>query len=266
MLDEITKRIILGGQRIHMERDYVNQSYQKLRDSVTKGDFGSGLYHLVPGIIEAASIPVMEKFVPRVKLAVYYDLLERRLAELPGDPHPDTLARLATEVSDHVDNAFGEMVKDNLHWSRPMRDVLSAAMLSPTWNIGSFRGFAGAVTDVRKFAPNQRTLLTYQDGIDSKGHPIYKTVSEHWLSLRLGWAIGVLLMAAYLSNLYQWLLHGQGPQGRVPPPGQRGQAPHAAWVREGLVFLLPPAPLVRRDHGRPQARAGAGHHRGRDPE
>jgi N12 class adenine-specific DNA methylase/2'-5' RNA ligase len=211
MLDEITKRIILGGQRIHMERDYVNQSYQKLRDSVTKGDFGSGLYHLVPGIIEAASIPVMEKFVPRVKLAVYYDLLERRLAELPGDPHPDTLARLATEVSDHVDNAFGEMVKDNLHWSRPMRDVLSAAMLSPTWNIGSFRGFAGAVTDVRKFAPNQRTLLTYQDGIDSKGHPIYKTVSEHWLSLRLGWAIGVLLMAAYLSNLYQWLLHGQGP-------------------------------------------------------
>jgi hypothetical protein len=208
MLDSEIQRIILGGQRIHMERDYSTQSWQQLKDAL-KGEgmqrvFG-GLYHLVPGVLEMVSVPVMEWFVPKVKLGVFLTRVERRLAALPGDPTLETLRQICTEESDYVDNAFGEMVKDNLHWNRILTDVLQSAMLSPTWNIGSFRGFAGGIASLPRAAGYKRKMLGY---IDEKGKR--QEVPEGRISSSLGWLIGVLVFAAYISSLYQ-LAHGQGP-------------------------------------------------------
>lgn len=205
MLNAVTRNIILGGQRIRMESDYSNHSLQKLRDSLQKAEWAGTLYHLVPAVVESLSIPVMEWYVPRIKLGVYLDRIERRLDDLPGDPTFETLQRICTEESDHVDNAFGEMVKDNLHWSRILRDVLQVAMLSPTWNLGSVRGFSGGVSDLKRLMPSQRRQYEYTDDAGVK-----HTVSEPMISVRTAWAIGVLVMLAYTSNLYQ-IAHGAGP-------------------------------------------------------
>lgn len=204
MINELTRQIILGGQRIHMERDYSNQSLLKLRDAITMHRWGGTLYHLVPGVLEAMSVPVMEWLVPRVKLGAYLDRIERRLAALPGDPDFETFQRIATEESDQVDNAFGEMVKDNLAWPRALHHALQGAMVSPMWNLGSLRGAGGGVKDLQRLIPGRRRKESYT-GPDGKPG----SQDEAIISARTAWMLGILVMAAYTAELYQ-RTHGAG--------------------------------------------------------
>jgi hypothetical protein len=74
-----------------------------------------GLAH-VPAAIELLAKPVMEWWVPRLKLAAFMDLARMELRDLGPKPDPLEAAKVLGRAWDSIDNRFGELIYDNIFW------------------------------------------------------------------------------------------------------------------------------------------------------
>lgn len=112
--------------------------------------------------LEMASVPIMNKLVPRLKLAAFHQQVGYILDHSDGS-HPDAMDREIQQAWDNVDNRFGEMVYDNMWMDRTTKDLLSLTMLSPGWNIGTARslrdGFVDFGKSVRDSVKGQPSLV-----------------------------------------------------------------------------------------------------------
>ena len=134
---ELSDRVDLmqrGGIRVNaQEFSKMTQAFSDaLRDSKLS---------LPRKVIQAISSPIMNYFVPRIKI----NAIDRRLTMELGRfreqegraPTREEETKIAQDVSREMDNIFGQMVYDNLGMKRAMRDVLRLAIGFPGWNIGS---------------------------------------------------------------------------------------------------------------------------------
>ena len=88
---------------------------------------------------------LMEHYVPQVKDGAYLELGRQRLEAAMKAAGPKGLtdmerAAVLQEAGKHVDNILGQMIADNLHYSRGLKNTLSAAIGYPGWTLGCSQG------------------------------------------------------------------------------------------------------------------------------
>ena len=114
-----------------------------------KGTLGLPL-KLIPAFYEYVGRPLMEFYVPRVKLGAFANLAELELSKLPPNASHALKAKTLAKVADVIEDRMGQLNYDNLDMSRKWRDALLILMRAPGWNIGSYRVFKGGFTDIAK--------------------------------------------------------------------------------------------------------------------
>ena len=108
----------------------------------------------VPGaVLQSATALVMEYYVPRMKLGIFYGLAHDILDEAgKGKLDPEKVRGRLDEAWNSVDNRAGQMVYENLFWNKAVRDMVQLGTRSVGWNYGSFAEAFGAVTGAVRIA------------------------------------------------------------------------------------------------------------------
>lgn len=102
-------------------------------------------WRAVLAAVELQAKPIMEWWVPRLKLAAYWDLYRMELQDLGEKPDEIELRKVAGRAWDSVDNWLGELIYDNLFWHSILKDAGMASVRALGWNLGTVRGAIGAV-------------------------------------------------------------------------------------------------------------------------
>lgn len=146
--------------------------------------------------LESVSAPIMDELVPRQKLGAFSMLAKDWMERNPEASSDDTkFVRAMQDIGETVDNRFGEMVYDNLFWSRTLKDISHLVVRSVGWNMGTLREIGGGAAEAAHFA------LAKAGGQEAE-----------W-SRRMSYLIALPVMTGLYGAMYQYLATGQGPQG-----------------------------------------------------
>jgi hypothetical protein len=146
--------------------------------------------------VRKLSGPIMEKYVPRVKLGVASRMMEAKLADLQakGITDPNTIATEMGKIWDSVDNRAGQMVYDNLFWNNAAKDLAFASIRAVGWDLGSFREYGGAALID---APRQAAKLLRGQRPE--------------LTSRLAFTIATPLTIGLFGGMVHYLMTGKAP-------------------------------------------------------
>ncbi len=144
--------------------------------------------------IEAAAKPVLEWLVPRQKLGLFMHMAQHEMVRAKnGEIDDEQLWQRLTESWDNVDNRLGQLVYDNLFWNKTLKDGLMLAVRSVGWNLGSWREYGGVPIDILT------THARVQRG-------------DAWLSQKIGYAIGAVVVYTSLGAVIMYVLTGMWPE------------------------------------------------------
>jgi hypothetical protein len=101
-------------------------------------------------LIEQASRPMMEVYIPRMKLGVMADMARYELSKLPAGADRAQMRDVMGKVVDSVDNRMGQLIYDNLFWNKSLKDMGTILTRSMGWNLGTFRELGGGIRDLGK--------------------------------------------------------------------------------------------------------------------
>jgi GGDEF domain-containing protein len=253
--DPIVEALIQGGARLHMQTDYrigamgklwkVLEDAQKLQASPTRGGFlrapllpvRAG-FHLMSAIIEAATYPIMEYAVPRMKLSVAADMLAYELRQMgPGTGISDVRAAHQAVVRS-VENRMGQLTYDNLFWDRTLKDLSQLAVRSVGWNVGLIREVPGGMVDIARVP--QKLLA---------GETVARAVSH-----KAVYVASAVATTALYGAIYQYLRTGSGPQsmkdyfwprtGQVNADGTDERKALPTYLKDAHAFSIDPLKTV----------------------
>lgn len=185
---------------------------------------GQTLLRLLPAIIEQQAKPIMQWWVPRLKVAAFMDLARMEMADLGPIPEPHETARVLGKAWDSVDNRFGELIYDNLFWNRIFKDVSMSLVRSMGWNLGTVREVLGAVPGQalhtwRQVAggagggepPTRLRNTGVTEGPDGEKVPVYERGPEPAITHKFAYFLSLLFWAAIFGALYQKLMTSLNP-------------------------------------------------------
>jgi ParB-like chromosome segregation protein Spo0J len=119
------------------------------------GAVKEGLTAIPAAILHATVAPVMEHYVPKMKVGAFYAMAHDILDQAGKNSWTQEQTRTKMQQAwDSVDNRFGQMVYDNLFWHKGLRDALNLATRSVGWNFGDIRELGGAAVDSARAAGN----------------------------------------------------------------------------------------------------------------
>lgn len=190
---------------------------------------------LAKHITELVAKPLMEWYVPRVKMATFARLLEGDLeaamAKAGGPLSQTEQSLVAMNTWQHIDNIFGQLVYDNLHFSKALRDGMFMFVRFPGWNIGSVRSLVATGRGVAKLATGRK--LDFQ------------------AEVALEYALGMATNLSLLGTLTNYALTGEFPKtgqdlieprdGTTLPDGTPGRVWFASYLRDYMGFVHEPA-------------------------
>jgi hypothetical protein len=225
----------------NFDKDKINSQLKQAWDDV-KDDWGLadsvGKQAMFPfkqasRVLQTVGAPLFDKYIPALKAGAMHSQMADWLA---ANPHIDintpagrqAAVDVARKISDSVDNAFGEMVHDNLFMNQALRHAAMVAMRSFSWSIGAMRQIGGGT-----YAAGKAAALSLKTGENrfSMAHPEFDP--------RISYAIAFPFVVATISAIYQGLRAGEAPQdwrdlyaprtgGTVPGLGGKGQVPEHA--------------------------------------
>ena len=147
---------------------------------------------LVPRVMDTIMAPLMEDFVPKMKLGVFFDLMKDELRVNPNMTRAQQRA-VAGRIWDSVDNRLGQLAYDNLFWNKTMKDVGHIAVRSLGWNLGTLRELGGGALDL------------------AKGRSIDTAAGKQFTD-RAAYVVAMPLATAMMGATYMYLKTGKGPQ------------------------------------------------------
>lgn len=176
----------------------------------------------VPAVIEMAMKPIMEGFVPRVKLGAFLDHAAMELGTLGPEPSLPEVQRVLGQLWDSMDNRFGQLRYDNLFWHNVLKDASMASVRAVGWNVGTLRevyGAPGAQLANLGLLPGaaggggggRRPTRLVNTGIGPEGEPKYEHVPEPWLHRKFAYVIAMFFIVAVAGALLQYAMTGQPP-------------------------------------------------------
>lgn len=175
-----------AGGRLVMERRYNTSYLDNFKRAMANQEHFKALANFLPAIPQILAKPLMEYAIPRIKVGAFLDLsrdIQKRLGAAPYEQR----VRAYQLAWDSIDNRFGMLTHDNLHWDRTASDVTQLAFRSVGWNLGTVRELGGGTLDLRK--------------IKSQG-----------MTDRLAYTIALPIYAGLLGAAYQMFHTGTWPQ------------------------------------------------------
>jgi len=136
-------------------------------------------------IMDTVMHPLFQTYIPKLKNGAAYENMADWMRANPTATRPEQVAA-ARKIIDSVDNRFGEMIQDNIFWTKLLKQSSMLAMRSYSWNLGTVRELGGAMTD---------TLA------GTKG-----------MTQRQAYAIALPIVYGITGATYQYLKTGEGPQ------------------------------------------------------
>jgi hypothetical protein len=186
------------------------------------------LAKLVPAVLELQAKPIMEWWVPRLKLAAFMDLARLELATLGPHPDPMEARRVLQSAWRSVDNRFGELIYDNIFWHGILKDGGMATFRALGFSLGTVDEILGAFPAQAaqlgilpsvgtggggggKPPTRMRNVGMEPDPAGGPDIPIYARVRAPWLSHKFAYLVSALWFAAIFGALYQYLHTGLRP-------------------------------------------------------
>lgn len=233
-LSHLTKALEQSGGRIAMPPEYKNAARESLRNAWKEQQNAQGfqnlpaagklLYRSLGAAMETVSIPLMEKFVPRIKLGTFAREAQDVLDRLPPGTPPDVTRTELGKVWDSIDNRFGQVVYDNLFWNRTAKDIAHLAIRSVGWNMGTIREIGGGVFNLRDFKQplTGKGLTTKQAYVLALG------------TMTLG--MGAIINAAYGQKPKDLTDYLYPRTGKIGPDGQPERIMVKTYIHDSLAF------------------------------
>jgi hypothetical protein len=124
--------------------------------------------------------------------------MEQHVRDNPGESIDD-LRKASAAAWASVENRYGQMTYDNLHWHKITQDVAMAATRSVGWNLGTLRELGGGALDTAKWLRTQAQ------------RPFTK-VDAPEMSHRMAYFLAMNLAVAGAGAALQKMLTGQDAQ------------------------------------------------------
>jgi len=192
--EDFEKRIqlVLRGSGRFQEKSFseVRGFVDAARSAMRSGQWGEGVENAIRAAETFMSYPLMGKFVPRVKMGAFLHEAERQMKlQRPATIEAET--KMLQEIWDHVDDVFGQLVRDNLDFSKKMKDTLNLVIGFPGWNIGSARKILAATRGTLKAAVGQGRAFDE------------RLAQQYWL--------GLTIQVAFMGSLLNYAMTGEWP-------------------------------------------------------
>jgi hypothetical protein len=223
----IVDALIKGGGRVTMDKYYKNSSIESFWKAFHEGNHIGAAFRAPFAAIEAASKPVMEVVVPRMKLGIFADMARMEMEKNPT-MNLEQQRKVFGKIWDSVDNRMGQMVYDNLFWNKTLKDAAMLATRSLGWNLGTVRELGGAIKDTATLAARLKS-----------GDPA--------VTHRMAYAISLPIVVGALGAMYQYLHTGKGPDelkdyfmpktGRTLPDGSTERVILPTYVKDILPVV-----------------------------
>ncbi len=204
--------LIKAGGRVKMDSFYKNSAVEKFWDAWGAGRIASLPFRGLFALMEYSSKPLMEHWVPRVKLGVFAELSEQMLKELPDSASELEKAQVLARAWDSVDNRMGQLVYDNLFWNKTTKDIGMAMVRSLGWNLGTWRELGGGAIDVAKGLTGRgNAFVSGKYKTKKMGPDSYEFKKKFRLPPRVAYALWMTATVALMGAIYQYLRTGKGP-------------------------------------------------------
>ncbi len=243
---QMVEAVIAAGGRDRMDTFYYNNQIKALeatfRDLV-KGDAFTKIksslklpFNIFGATLEGLAKPLMEWYVPTGKIGLFAKLAQHEMERAEAEQiDSDQLWERLTQSWDSVDNRMGQLIYDNLFWSKTIKDSLMMAIRSVGWNLGSWREFGGAIVDV----------ATTKERIDR---------GDIWLSQKMAYGIGAVTIYSVLGATIQYLLTGEPPEepkdylfpktGNLNPDGSEERLSLPTYAKDWYAWTTQPVKTI----------------------
>ncbi len=234
---QITDALIKGGGRVKMDLFYKNSSVEQFWKALGEKKYGTAGVQAIPAVIESMAKPVMEKWVPRMKLGIFSEMAESQMALWERMGHKPTVPEMRQvygKIWDSIDNRMGQMVYDNLFWHRTLKDVGLASVRSLGWNLGTVRELGGGVKDLLDIKASKAGGLQ--------------------ISPRTAYVAALPAVVALYGAMYQYIKTGTGPQefrdyffpktGRKNPDGRDERVSIPSYIKDIYAYAKHPLTTI----------------------
>lgn len=226
-----------AGGRVRMDSFYRNSAPERMIEAWRKGEYGKAVGLSVPAAVEFTMKPLMEYIVPMQKLGVFGDLARKTMDGISPEASLAERRQALADAWDSVDNRMGQLVYDNLFWSKSFKDMAMASVRSVGWNLGTIRELGGGTIDLTKSAARV-----------SQGE-----AAE--LSHRAFYVMALPMTVGFYGALYQYLRTGEGPQetkdyffprtGEVDADGNPERVQIASYMKDFFAYMGHPWQTVK---------------------
>lgn len=148
--------------------------------------------NLAGRVLDTAMDPIMERFVPNVKLGVFRDMVKDWSERNPNTTEQEFLDGMQ-KIWDSVDNRMGQLVYDNLFWSQTLKDTAFMFVRAVGWNLGTEREIGGGVVD----AIRSTGRFVKSGGVDAFD-------MTQRTAYTIAFPITVAIQGAIMNYLYTW--------------------------------------------------------------
>lgn len=157
--------------------------------------------------VEAASGPLMSKYVPLMKTAATYNAVAVALERLPKDASIDLMHRVMGDVVKEMDYRFGQVDYDNHFINRVAKDLAQLVFLAPGWTFGTMALAGRGINDVAKIPKRAYKLAMGAKAEEGEPPPeLIGRSAAYWI----GAVLGTMLINSALSH---WNT-GERPHGK----------------------------------------------------
>jgi hypothetical protein len=214
-----------SGSFVRNLGDFTNgHVFREIAATVRKSPLMAPL-HLAGRTIETMAQPLMDLYVPRAKLGVFYDMAHD-WAQANPDATPEQTADAMTKAWDSVDNRMGQLVYDNLFWNKTMKDLAFITTRSVGWNLGTVRELGGAGVD---------TVAQLANVMQRKPAD---------LTHRMAYALAMPTVIMPLGAVITYMITGAAPQSLkdyfYPPDGKGGRLSIPSYIKDVVDYVHDP--------------------------
>jgi len=181
------------------------------------GENAKGVLDLVGNTVQSLAAPLFESYIPAVKRGAFAARMEDFINRFPKATDA-ALEAESRRALDSMDNRFGEMLKDNMFWSKTAQQMSELIYLSPSWKIGTARELGGGITEL----PESARGLLKGEGVTGK----------------TAYSIALPATMAMISGVSTYMMTGEKPTGMdyVAPRTGGTQASGKSTVPERLAI------------------------------
>jgi hypothetical protein len=192
---KLIDKIYEGGGSLGVPRDMTGYINSMKREFANKNYVG-GIARAFPATLEATMKPLMQYYIPSIKVASFENLYRRGLEKYADKMEAGTmtegdLLRGSWKASDYL---YGKMHLDNVFWNNTLKSALQTMWRSVTWNMGTIIRLGGGELDTLK-----------QIGGALKGQTPEFTDAMADL-------FGVITTAVIIGGVYHYLHTGKRPE------------------------------------------------------